>query len=153
MLKTVSAIPKNNQNIFTRCYVLCKAHWTLYKTLQLIQKLSVIRVQQQNSFNSYHSLHQWRPVDDALFLDGSPQFHSHSPLQFLAARATGPSQKSTSWTRPCIWFRPTKPTPTLQEWPQKQKQPSMMSATICACIKDLLSLSTATTSFSLWLNM
>ena len=103
----------------------------------------------QNSFKSYHSLHQWRPVDDALFLDGSPQFHSHSPLQFLAARATGPSQKSTSWTRPCIWFRPTKPTPTLQEWPQKQKQPSMMSATICACIKDLLSLSTATTSFSL----
>ena len=61
----------------------------------------------------------------------------------------GPHKKSTSWTRPCIWFRPTKPTPTLQEWPQKQKQPSMMSATICACIKDLLSLSTATTSFSL----
>ena len=97
-----------------------------------------------NSFIIIHSLHQWRPVGAGLFLVG-PQPQLQPQLQFLLAKAAGrSSQIKTTWTIHDRAFEPTMPTPTLQEWPRTQKQPSMMSAIICACIKGLLPISTAT---------
>ena len=51
------------------------------------------------------------------------------------------SRMTATGTIPDKAFEPTKLTPEPQKQPRPQKRQSMMSATICACIKGLLSLS------------
>ena len=100
-----------------------------------------------NSFIIIHSQHQSPAVAEP-FLEPLKQAQPHrlqpQLLQFLIARATERSHKNIAWTKLDKIFVPPRQSQDLQEWPRTQKQPSMMSAIICACIKGLLPISTAT---------